>query len=320
MIRHGTIIKWTVLAVAAIGAFSLWARVTEPQVAEVTPPIVERPIGLVLAGGGAKGAYEVGVWKALSEAGLASRVTVISGTSIGAINAALFAAVGESATCEALWREKVPRTMQGVCKAVHGAPNASGGCDSKRLRAEISSGLPDKWREHSPVVYVTALAKDAARAKPFRLNGMERERMIDCVMASAALPGAFDSVIIDGVAYVDGGLEHRGGDDVPLEPIRKNHPEVKDMIVVYLHSKDRVPRRVIPPAGVNVIEIFPSENIDGSRGGLNSIFDFRPATIEKLLRLGYDDARKTVNLETKGKFKPTGGGFTMDRSKVCKEY
>ena len=51
------------------------------------------PLGLVLAGGGGKGAYQVGVWKALSEYGLAQRVTVISGTSVGALNGALFSCV-----------------------------------------------------------------------------------------------------------------------------------------------------------------------------------------------------------------------------------
>ena len=49
------------------------------------------PLGLVLSGGGAKGAYEVGVWQAMEEMGLAGDVAAISGTSVGAINAALFA-------------------------------------------------------------------------------------------------------------------------------------------------------------------------------------------------------------------------------------
>ena len=44
--------------------------------------------GLVLAGGGTKGAYEVGAWKALKELNI--NITAIVGTSIGAINGALF--------------------------------------------------------------------------------------------------------------------------------------------------------------------------------------------------------------------------------------
>ncbi len=64
-------------------------------------------LGLVLAGGGGKGAYQVGVWKALAEYGLAQRVTAISGTSVGALNGALFACVGP-AEAERLWLEEVP--------------------------------------------------------------------------------------------------------------------------------------------------------------------------------------------------------------------
>ena len=47
-------------------------------------------IGLVLSGGGAKGAFQAGVWKVMNEFGLADKVRVISGTSAGAINAAAF--------------------------------------------------------------------------------------------------------------------------------------------------------------------------------------------------------------------------------------
>ena len=50
-------------------------------------------IGLVLGGGGAKGAYQVGVYKALCEVGLdASVLHCIAGTSVGSLNALLFEA------------------------------------------------------------------------------------------------------------------------------------------------------------------------------------------------------------------------------------
>lgn len=47
-------------------------------------------IGLVLAGGGTKGVYEIGAWKALDELGLMSKINGFSGSSIGAFNTALF--------------------------------------------------------------------------------------------------------------------------------------------------------------------------------------------------------------------------------------
>ena len=71
-----------------------------------------RDIGLVLSGGGAKGAYEVGVWTAMCEAGLDKRVCCISGTSVGSINAVLFASVSDPALCERFWLEVVPNFAQ----------------------------------------------------------------------------------------------------------------------------------------------------------------------------------------------------------------
>lgn len=50
---------------------------------------VKKKIGLVLSGGGAKGAYEIGVWKALNELGVTEFIEAIAGTSVGALNAAL---------------------------------------------------------------------------------------------------------------------------------------------------------------------------------------------------------------------------------------
>ena len=61
-------------------------------------------VGLVLSGGGGKGAYELGVWKALVEMKLDKYIEVISGTSISAFNAALFAQ-GDMDNAQALWDE-----------------------------------------------------------------------------------------------------------------------------------------------------------------------------------------------------------------------
>ena len=47
--------------------------------------------GFVLCGGGGRGAYQVGVWKALVKSGIADRITGFSGASVWALNAALFA-------------------------------------------------------------------------------------------------------------------------------------------------------------------------------------------------------------------------------------
>ena len=47
-------------------------------------------LGIVFAGGGGKGSYQIGVWRGLKLLGLEDKVSAISGTSIGALNGVLF--------------------------------------------------------------------------------------------------------------------------------------------------------------------------------------------------------------------------------------
>ena len=45
--------------------------------------------GLVLSGGGGKGAYQIGVWKALREKQMDTWIKAVAGTSAGSLNAML---------------------------------------------------------------------------------------------------------------------------------------------------------------------------------------------------------------------------------------
>lgn len=60
--------------------------------------------GLVLSGGGANGAYEIGAWNAINEAGI--KIEAVSGTSVGALNAALFSC-GSFNDSLRIWTEQV---------------------------------------------------------------------------------------------------------------------------------------------------------------------------------------------------------------------
>ena len=57
---------------------------------------------IALEGGGAKGAYEIGAWKALEEAGI--KYNAVSGTSVGALNGALMA-MRDLPRAEAAWND-----------------------------------------------------------------------------------------------------------------------------------------------------------------------------------------------------------------------
>ena len=58
-------------------------------------------IGIVFSGGGGKGSYEIGAWKAIAEAGI--KPDAVSGTSVGALNGDLLLQ-GDLALAEKMWR------------------------------------------------------------------------------------------------------------------------------------------------------------------------------------------------------------------------
>ena len=313
------------------------------------------PIGLVVSGGGAKGAYEVGVWQTLQTVGLASNVVAISGTSIGALNAALFASKPESV--EKIWLEKMQdvlavntnRVGESIQKTLNDASNAVviaektgknwkgvasfllnslvrvaddyarmktsresriGYIDSSKLATALDETLPKMWHKELPAVYATAVEKGGGGAsKMWRLNDEPHDRRVLMLRASAAIPIGFDTVFIDGKSYVDGGWEAEGGNNTPLTPIIDNHPDIKTVIVVYLKPEKNLDanrraknREIAAASGIRLVEIIPSEDIDGAFGW-QGVFDTTPETARRLIELGRKDTRKAlarIECETQG--------------------
>lgn len=248
------------------------------------------PVGLVLSGGGAKGAYQAGVWKAMAEAGLDRRVAAVSGTSVGAINAAAIAAVRDPETIRRFWHERVASVvtpdfagfsplnlLNGFDSWADGKPFPFRGLlDRSHLAGILDEVLPAEWPADAPAVHATALAlKEAAgmeyarssyRLVRFRLEEEpDAARRRDKILASAAIPWCYSPVEIDGRRHVDGGWDDMGGDNVPVTPILENHPEIRTIIVIRCNSRDLEPEpvRLPPRAGVDVLEIRPSRPLPG---------------------------------------------------------
>jgi NTE family protein len=215
-----------------------------------------RPPGqivLVLQGGGALGAYQVGVYQALHEAGFEPDWVI--GTSIGAINAAIVAgnAPGERvAKLHAFWDSLQWRTPWGVPVAPPGvlnplanlttltqgiggffAPNpaswwgpfASLGLeraafyDTAPLRATLE-GLVDFKRIAQGATRLTVGAVNV-RTGEMRYFDSRRDKLAAAhVMASGALPPAFPAIRIGGEPYWDGGVYS----NTPIEAVLDDNP------------------------------------------------------------------------------------------------
>ena len=114
--------------------------------------------GLVLAGGGAKGSYQVGVYQALLELGWTPQI--ITGASVGCLNAALFVTGQEDAAAE-LWksldnrnvlampesqtREELREFLMDTLRA--------GGLNTEPLGQTIDRYLDESAVRHSPIRY-----------------------------------------------------------------------------------------------------------------------------------------------------------------------
>jgi len=259
-------------------------------------------LGLVLSGGGGKGAYEVGVWKALTEYGLAQKITEISGTSVGGLNAALFACMSEK-DIERIWRTMVPEQLTDSKGSL-----AERFISQKGLRQIIEKVALEKIRNSaSPRVTVTALRKKNTivkmllKKKPtteavrFILNVESSISEIQNeLLATAAFPMVCQPVKLkDGYEYTDGGEESAGGDNTPVEPVTQN-PNVHTIFIVYLNDESRLTRRVrqidIPSA--KLIEIIPSIDLGSLMEGT---VNFTTERIDQLIEQGYEDAVDILN-------------------------
>jgi NTE family protein len=227
-------------------------------------PTSKRPdlpgqVVLVLQGGGALGAYQVGVYEALHEAGIEPDWVI--GTSIGAINAALIAGNPAENRLERLrdfWRRveqgsdndplrfwtglsNMTANLTTVARGIPAffTPNpiawlsshTSLGIESAAyyttvpLRETLSELVDlDHCKEHR--IRLTVGAVNARNGEMRYFDSRDERLGIDHVLASGALPPAFPAVRIDGEPYWDGGIYS----NTPIEAVLDDKPR-KDSVI-----------------------------------------------------------------------------------------
>lgn len=261
-----------------------------------------KKIGLVLAGGGGKGAYQIGVWKALREYGIDKNIHAVAGTSVGALNAALFAQ-GDLAKAEHVWlnispekiltidptkflnaaAKKLPKTLFSVVGSLGTSLVGQGWFSRDGLLEIIRQDLDLSLVSDGDIAcYSTCLHADRMEAKYFKLNGSSHERIKSILLASSAIPYIFDPVEIDSELYWDGGVPYKKADNLPIRPL---YEEGCDLIfVVHLNRESVIEHEKFPNA--RVIEIIPQEHQGSFWSGT---LDFSAGRAERRMGQGYDD-------------------------------
>lgn len=169
---------------------------------------------IVLSGGGSKGSYEIGVWKALKR--LHIKYDIVTGTSAGALNGALMVQkqyykavrIWKKLNMQTLFGEDVDtKSNKEIVKLFEKEFIKNGGIDVKRIESIIEEALNTKKFFSSDIDY-GLVTLNVKQKKPVFLSKakMKEEKLASYLMASASCFPAFKLKEIDNDKYMDGGV------------------------------------------------------------------------------------------------------------------
>jgi len=240
---------------------------------------------LVLAGGGARGAYEAGAWQALTELGI--DIDIVTGASVGSINGAMVSQ-GELELAVDMWKAiethmvfDLPEGSQTIDYAKEIVVNKGAGATG--LKELLTQYVDEEKIRNSDIDYGLVVV-ELATMKPHFLfiDQIKEGQLVDYIMASSTVFPAIKAYEIDGKEYIDGGF----ADVMPINmAVERGATRV---IAVYLSALGIVNRESIKNAP-NLTLIEPKWDL-----GAAMIFDTDNA--RRIMRLGYLDTMKAFGV------------------------
>lgn len=237
---------------------------------------------LVLAGGGAKGSYHVGVYRALQQLGWTP--DIITGASVGALNGLLFT-MGKVQEAEDIWRSmelhdvlELPATTEkDALYSFFMDVVRSGGLNVEPLGETIDRYIDEDAARHSPIRFGLVMTElSTMRSIRCPIDEIPDGKLKDYLLASSACFPALRPREIDGVKYIDGGWR----DNMPLDL-------AKDMGAEELLAVDIDGVGIVRPNTTGL----PTKIIR-SHWNLGPTLDFDPARAERNIALGYLDTMR----------------------------
>lgn len=252
--------------------------------------------GLVLEGGGAKGSYHIGAYKAILEEGL--KIGAIAGTSIGALNGAMIAQ-GDFEKCLELWEDVsysmvIDANYDELLRLKNLKLDKE---DIISLTEKLKSLISDRGFDITPFKNLLNdyIDEEKIRAsdidfglvtinltdlKPIEIfiEDIPKGELKDYLLASAYLP-AFKKEKLGGKRYLDGGFY----DNLPFKLLKSKG--YKELIIVRTHAKGFTRR--ISSYDLNTIIISPSDDI-------GSTYSFESDKAKRNIELGYFDGLKAI--------------------------
>lgn len=260
-------------------------------------------LGLVFSGGGGKGAYEIGAWKALKEFGYDSNVEAVAGTSVGGLNGALFLH-GDYELGETLWKnisndmvlkpnpEKIKDFLFSInlpaatVDRLTGYIQGTGWFSQEGLEYLIrGSNACSSVKDNKLPFYVCALNGKTYQLELPRLNHRSESEIEKWLLASAAIPIVFGSVKINGQHYHDGGVLPFLSNNTPYQPLIENEG-CTHIISIFLDNAPLLQESQKYYSATKFWNIVPTKSF-GTAASLN----FKEEHARELIERGYADAK-----------------------------
>lgn len=255
---------------------------------------LSKEYSLVLEGGGARGAYQIGAWRALTEAGV--KMNAVAGTSVGALNGALIC-MGDLEAAEDIWKnishskvmeveeEKAAQLFDGSAKLRDWIQavfkyTSEGGADITPLKELIAQAVDEqKIKEGTMAFYLHTFSLSDMKELDLDVKEIEDGLLPDFLLASAYLP-VFKHEKLHGKSYMDPGMIN----NVPLDSLIKR--DYKNIIMLRIFGPGRY-KPVEIPEDVTIYSVEPRVN-------LGNILNFEAKKSMNNLKIGYYDTKRML--------------------------
>ncbi|MBQ8087154.1 MAG: patatin-like phospholipase family protein [Clostridia bacterium] len=248
---------------------------------------------LVLSGGGARGAYELGAWQALDEIGIAFHA--VYGTSIGAINAGLFAQ-GDLQKAKALWSDismkKIVATNEEEFSIDFNFSSKHDilpflldnlnhlRMDITPLETKVHDNIDEgRLRASGMTLGIMAVTLPQFTPVPMRLSDMAEGSAADWLIASASCYPIFQPKWIGRQRYIDGGYF----DNLPLDMAIEDGAD--EIVAIDIHPV---------PAHAEYAQM-PFLKLIHPRKTLSGFLNFKQELLDRMRRMGYYDTMKAYD-------------------------
>lgn len=266
---------------------------------------------VVLSGGGSKGAYQAGVWKALKK--LHYHYKIVTGTSVGALNGALMVQrdyykclkMWENMDFEKIFVDQFPDKVDGISgkagiyKRYASSFIKNGGIDTSRFEQMVYKMFSSFRFFHSSIDYGLVVYNFTTKKSLEITKAEMTEKSAPLyIIGSASCFPAFPMKKIDGNQYIDGGYS----DNMPINlAISLGATEI---VAVDLHAVGR--KKKVTNKDVKITMIEP-------RNQIVSFLVFQKRLSRKAICYGYNDTMKAFH-------KLEGNMYTFRLGELKKQY